>query len=255
MELGTQGTDGVRSGHPDKGLDSGDATPSEGKSKGFSHSAADGILLAQESRSSGCPAAPMGEMECSPGKVLASTSEKAWRRPEPGSGWGATGQPDCRLWVCFLSDGLICTSGELVPDWGHTWGPLRMPHLGRHPNGLNIVAGGFRTAGGEEAWRPVHGSSWEAEIQRQSNTSDWGSDPRMRVQEPGHKSHTEAGRAVLWVTGRRGSQVEGRQAPTRMVICPGLPRMLLITAPRLSMYYCILLIGRHTSFVSNILVS
>lgn len=89
-----------------------------------------------------------------------------------------------------------------------------MPHLGRHPNSLNTVAGGFRTARGEEAWRPVHGSSWEAEIQRQSNTSDWGSDPRMRVQEPGHKSHTEAGRAMLWVTGRKGSQVEGRQAPT-----------------------------------------
>jgi len=31
--------------------------------------------------------------------------------------------------------------------------------------------------------------------------------------------------------------------------------MLLITAPRLSIYYCVLLIGRHTSFVSNILTS
>ena len=181
MELGTQGTDGVRSGHPAKGLDSGDAIPLEGKSKGFSHRAPDGILLAQESRSSGCTAAPVGEMECGPGKVLVSTSEKAWRTPQPSWWWGATGRPDCRLLVCFLGVGLICTSAELVPDRGHTWGPLRMPHLGRHPNSLTIVAGG------EEAWRPVHGSSWEAEIQRQSNTSDWGSDPRMRVQEPGHK--------------------------------------------------------------------
>ena len=218
MKLGTQVTDGVRSGHPAKGLDSGDAILLEGKSKGFSHSAADGIFLAQESRGSGCPAGPAGEMECSPGKILASTSEKAWWRPQPSWGWGATGQPDCRLWACFLGAGLIPTSAELVPDWGHTWGPLRMPHLSRHPDGLNIVVGGFRRAGGEEAWSSVHGSPWEAEIQRQSNSSDWGSDPRMRVQETGHKSHTEAGRAMLLVTGRKGSQVEGCQAPTRMVI-------------------------------------
>lgn len=33
MDLGTQVTDGVRSGHPAKGLDSGDAIPLEGKSK------------------------------------------------------------------------------------------------------------------------------------------------------------------------------------------------------------------------------
>lgn len=84
-----------------------------------------------------------------------------------------------------------------------------MPHLGRHPDGLNTVAGGFRRARGEEAWSPMHGSPWEAEIQRQSNSSDWGSDQRMRVQEPGHKSHTEAGQAMLLVTGRKGSQVEG----------------------------------------------
>lgn len=121
MDLGTQVTDGVRSGHPAKGLDSGDAIPLEGKSKGFSHSAADGIFLAQESRDSGCPAGPAGEMQCSPGKILESTSEKAWRRPQPGSGWGATGRPDCRLWACFLGAGLNLLSWLLT---GGTRGDL-----------------------------------------------------------------------------------------------------------------------------------
>ena len=107
-----------------------------------------------------------------PGEHIEGLAETSARL----GGWGGQ-QVDQTVDCGLVSWVLVClmpTSAELVPDWGHTWGPLRTPHLCRHLDSLNILAGGFRRAGGEEAWSPVHGSPWEAEILRQSNSSDWG---------------------------------------------------------------------------------
>lgn len=75
-------SDGVRSGHPTKGPDSPSAIASVGRSKGSRQSAADGALLAQESRGPGHHTMPRGKMEVALGvsgehlRLLVETS--AW---------------------------------------------------------------------------------------------------------------------------------------------------------------------------------